>query len=223
VWRSWLARMHGVHEVAGSSPVTPTIEINNLPMDVEFEATFIDVDVDLIRKRLKKLGAKRLKPETLMRRIVFVPPKTIKGGWMRVRDEGDKITLSLKQVTGKRMEDQKEICLVIHDFDSGVRLLEAVGAKRKAYQETKRELWICKNVEITIDTWPGLEPFIEVEGKSEKAVKTVVSDLNLDYKDALFGAVDLVYEKKLGIPPDWINQKTPEITFANPPKRFKAR
>ena len=25
VWRSWLARMHGVHEAAGSSPVTPTI------------------------------------------------------------------------------------------------------------------------------------------------------------------------------------------------------
>ena len=24
VWRSWLARMHGVHEVAGSSPATPT-------------------------------------------------------------------------------------------------------------------------------------------------------------------------------------------------------
>ncbi len=23
-WRSWLARMHGVHEVTGSSPVSPT-------------------------------------------------------------------------------------------------------------------------------------------------------------------------------------------------------
>lgn len=23
-WRNWLARMHGVHEAAGSSPVSPT-------------------------------------------------------------------------------------------------------------------------------------------------------------------------------------------------------
>ena len=28
VWRSWLARMHGVHEVVGSSPATPTITQN---------------------------------------------------------------------------------------------------------------------------------------------------------------------------------------------------
>jgi adenylate cyclase class 2 len=192
-------------------------------MDIEFEATFIDVDVDSVRKKLGKLGAKRLKPETLMRRWVFEPPKAIAGGWARVRDEGDKITMSLKQITGSRIEDQKEICLVINDFDSGVRLFESLGARKKAYQETMRELWLYKNVEITIDTWPGLEPFIEIEGKNEKDVRKVSADLGLDYGDALFGAVDLVYEKKLGIPPDWINNKTPEITFANPPKRFKAK
>ncbi len=27
VWRSWLARLHGVQEVVGSSPATPTIEV----------------------------------------------------------------------------------------------------------------------------------------------------------------------------------------------------
>jgi len=192
-------------------------------MEIEFEATFIDVDVDLIRKKLKKLGAKRLKPETLMRRWVFEPPKAIAGGWARVRDEGDKITMSLKQITGNRIEDQKEICLVIDDFDLGVRMFESLGAKKKAYQETRRELWLYKNVEITIDTWPGLEPFVEIEGKTEKGVRAVAQDLGLDYGDALFGAVDLVYEKKLGIPPEWINNKTPEITFANPPKKFKSK
>lgn len=192
-------------------------------MNIEFEATFIDVDVDSIRRKLKKLGAKRLRPETLMRRWVFEPPKAIAGGWARVRDEGDKITMSLKQVTGNRIEDQKEICLVINDFDLGVRLFESLGAKKKAYQETKRELWLYKDVEITIDTWPGLEPFVEIEGKGEKAVRQISADLGLDYGNALFGSVDLIYRMKLGIPSDWINNKTPEITFANPPKMFKAK
>lgn len=36
VWRSWLARTAGGREVAGSSPVTPTILIKNLGIVVEY-------------------------------------------------------------------------------------------------------------------------------------------------------------------------------------------
>ncbi len=82
------------------------------------------------------------------------------------------------------------------------------------------EGWLYDGVEITIDTWPGLEPFVEIEGPSEKAVCKVSSELGLDYAQALFGAVDVVYEKKLGIPPNVINMQTPEITFENPPKKY---
>ncbi len=188
-------------------------------MDIEFEATFIDIDISATREKLRSLGATCLKPETLMRRVVFFPPQGVEG-WLRVRDEGDVITLSLKEVTGTRMEDQKEVMLRIHDFTSGVKLLEALGAKKKAYQETKRETWLWHEVEITIDTWPGLDPFVEIEGHSEEEVKQVTAELGLDFARALFGAVDIVYEKKLGIPPDVINMQTPEITFENPPKKY---
>lgn len=82
------------------------------------------------------------------------------------------------------------------------------------------EGWLYDGVEITIDTWPGLEPFVEIEGPSEEAVRKVSSELGLDYAQALFGAVDVVYEKKLGIPPEVINMNTPEITFENPPKKY---
>jgi adenylate cyclase class 2 len=191
-------------------------------MDIEFEATFIDLDVDLIREKLKALNAKLLKPETLMKRIVFMPPRTIPGAWLRVRDEGDKITLSLKQITGAKIEDQKELCLTIDDFDQGVSLLESLGCVRKSYQETKREAWSFDGVEITIDTWPGLEPFIEIEGKEESSVRAVAEKLQLDYDQALFGSVDIIYDKKLGIPPEVINNQTPEITFANPPRHFES-
>ena len=34
VWRSWLARTHGVREAAGSSPVTPTREVRISPQVV---------------------------------------------------------------------------------------------------------------------------------------------------------------------------------------------
>jgi len=78
-------------------------------MIIEYEATFIDINKDEIRERLKKVNAKLIKPEFLQKRSVFdfPPGKEVKGGFIRVRDEGDKITLTLKIVDGNLITDQK--------------------------------------------------------------------------------------------------------------------
>ncbi|NQT50357.1 CYTH domain-containing protein [Candidatus Kuenenbacteria bacterium] len=194
-------------------------------MKTEFEATFVDVDVSEVREKLKKLGAKLIRPETLMRRVNFYPPIDDNTGWMRVRDEGDRITLSYKRFLGYKkgsdeMNNQQEIFLEINDFDQGVQLLEVCGARKKGYQETKREDWEYKGLEISIDTWPGLEPFVELEGKDEESVQRLAVELGFDYSTAIFGPVGLIYEKKLGIPARVINNETPEITFENPPGKY---
>ena len=137
----------------------------------------------------------------------------IKGGWLRVRDEGDKITMSLKVVDGASIENQKETQLVVDNFDSAVSLLESIGCENKAYQETKRELWEVDGVEVTIDEWPFLEPFVEIEGKSEEDVKGVSEKLGFDYSQAKFGAVDTLYAERYGITEDQINNHTPKILF----------
>lgn len=138
-------------------------------MQTEFEATILDIEIQQVREKLKKVEAELVLPERLMRRYIFAPhnEKDLKGTWVRVRDESDKVTMSLKKVEGNKIEDQKEICLTIDSFDEGYEFLKSIGLKQKAYQETKRELWTLNEVEITIDTWPGLEPFLEIEGESE--------------------------------------------------------
>lgn len=73
-------------------------------------------------------------------------------------------------------------------------------------------------VEVTIDTCPGLNPFVEVEGANEKIVRGISNELNFDFEKAVFGSIDLVYEKELSIPAETI-VRLPEITFANPPKK----
>ena len=188
-------------------------------MNTEYEATFIDVDINKIRQKLQQLNAKLIHPERLMKRVIFDPQQKAEHCWMRVRDEGDKITLSIKQITGNKIEDQKEVELIIDNFDEGVKFLHAIGAEKKSYQETKRESWEYLNVKIEIDTWPGLEPYIEIEGESEGDVKKVVNDLELDFSEAIFSSADYIYNKKLGIPIDIINNQTSEITFKNPPKK----
>ena len=194
-------------------------------MKIEYEATFINIDKAKIRKKLKEVGAKLVKTEFLQRRVVFNLPKgyEIKGGWLRVRDEGDKTTLSLKVVDGNKIENQKEICLEVNDFQKAELLLTTIGCKKKAYQENKREVWILEDVEITIDEWPFLEPFVEIEGESESVVKKTAEKLEFNYKKALFCATDTLYNKKYGTPLAVIN-KIPKITFDDQnPFIFSAR
>ncbi len=184
-------------------------------MDIEFEATFTDVDKDAIRKLLEEKGAELVRPEFMQRRIVLSLPSghEIKGGWLRVRDEGNKTTLTLKIVDGDQIENQKEVSLKIDDFSQAETLLTMMGCKKNAYQESKRELWKLDDVEITIDEWPFLEPFVEVEGKSKQAVQDLSAKLGFDFDKALFCAVDKLYALKYNISEDVVNNQTPEITF----------
>lgn len=184
-------------------------------MKVEYEATFTDIDKESTRTKLKDAGAILGRPEFLQKRVTFNLPDGVdmEGGWLRVRDEGDKITLSLKAVHGDGIESQKEILLTVNDFNEAAELLTTLGCKQKSYQETKRELWKLGDTEITIDEWPFLEPFVEIEGTSEKEVKSVSEQLGFNYQDALFCAVGTLYSKKYGIEEDIINNQTPKIVF----------
>ncbi len=190
-------------------------------MNIEFEATFLQIDKDDIRARLREAGAFLVHPEYLMKRSVFDPPRHIDGGWLRVRQEYDQITMSLKVVDGKKITDQKEVQIVIDDFEEGETFLTSIGATKKAYQETRRELWKLDEVDITIDTWPGLHPFVEVEGENEDVVKMVSEKIGFDYAQAEFCEVSFIYQKELGIPPQIMKDETPMITFDHVPQKYE--
>ena len=184
-------------------------------MDIEYEATFVNINKDEIRKKLAEAGAGLIRKEFLQKRVVFNLPKDnrINGAWLRVRDEGDKITMSLKVVDGDRIHNQKETQLEVDNFDEAGKFLAGIGCEEKAYQESKRELWEMDGVEITIDEWPFLEPFVEVEGKSEEQVKAVSEKIGFDYCLAKFCSVDTLYSEKYNISTDRINNNTPKLLF----------
>lgn len=169
-------------------------------MHIEYEATFTDIDKHNMRERLKDAGGVLVRPEYLQKRIIFDLPAghQIENGWVRVRDEGDKVTISLKITTPGEIEGQREMMLVVDDFVSAVELLEHLGLRQVTYQESKRELWRLGTVDVTIDEWPFLEPFVELEGLTEAEVKAVAHDLALDYATAKFCAIGTLYQEKYG-------------------------
>ncbi|MBP6943247.1 MAG: hypothetical protein KBB55_04375, partial [Candidatus Buchananbacteria bacterium] len=64
----------------------------------------------------------------------------------------------------------------------------------KAYQETKREKWLLGDVEVTIDTWPWVPTFVELEGPTEEEVKAAAQKLGLDWNQVMHGSVETIYQ-----------------------------
>jgi adenylate cyclase class 2 len=192
-------------------------------MKKEIEATFLSIDKEIMRGKLKKVGFELKTHEYLMRRKTFDFSRVAPGHnkWGRVRQESDKITMTVKEIRGSGINDTYEIELVVNDFETAAAFFEACDIPTKAVQENMREVWARDGVEVTIDTWPGLNPFVEVEGENEKVVREISKELGFDFEKAVFGSIDLVYEKELGIPAKTII-RLPEITFANPPKKNAA-
>ena len=170
-------------------------------MKPEYEARFLDIDVDKIVRVLQARSANCEMPRTLMRRIVFKNHDiAARGGWLRLREQAGRSSLTYKQVADDEsaIDSILEAEVGVTDFDATKTLLEAMGFVALRYQENYREEWKVDDVVFDIDTWPGLPTFLEIEGPDEVAVHRAAEALGLDFADATFGSVDEVYLSALG-------------------------
>lgn len=194
-------------------------------MQPEIEGKWLDVDHDALRKKLRALKAVLVQPETSMRRKNFdTPDRRLEkvGGWVRVRDEGGQVTMSYKQLNRRTLHGTKEVIVGVSDFDRACEFLQDIGLAAKAYQETKREIWKRGDVEIPLDTWPWIPPFVEIESTNTKAVRDVAKLLGLPWDKALFGSVEIAYRQYFDVS-DAEVYNWPQLTFGPVPKWLEGR
>lgn len=163
-------------------------------MKTEIEVKFLNVDFDEVRAKLTAIGGICEQPMRLMRRaLVDTPELTARHAFLRLRDEGDKATMTMKQFTEKSLTGAKEREVVISNFDDAVAILKDTGLPFTTEQESRRETWKVGDDEVVLDEWPWINPYIEIEGKSEESVKDTAAKLGFDWKNAVFGSVDVIY------------------------------
>lgn len=164
-------------------------------MKTEIEVKFVNVDLDGIRSQLMNLGGVCVQPMRLMRRVAIDSDfmRTGKDSFLRVRDEGDKVTMTYKQFNELSLHGAKEIEVIVSNFEDTIAILENAGLPPHTYQETKRETWKLDSAEIMLDEWPWLNPYIEIEADREKTVRLVADKLGLDWSNAVFGDVMAAY------------------------------
>ncbi len=187
-------------------------------MQKEIEIKFLSVDKELIRTQLLEQGFVCTVREFLMKRKKFHPLSTDKNEWFRVRKESDKITMTYKCIHSNDLSGTEEAEITVDDFDNTTEILLKTGLRNTSTQENLREVWRTGEVEICIDTWPGLRPYIEIEAPTEKQVIFMVEKFWLHFEEGVYGWSEAAYEKELWIPVSELVTLS-EITFENPPKK----
>ncbi len=194
-------------------------------MQTEIEAKFLNIDPDDLREKLLGIGAVMKYPEILMKRNVYDDKEgNLRkiGGWVRVRDEGDVVTMSYKQLNDRTVHGTKEVTVIVNDFATTCLFLESVGFVSKSYQETKREKWMLGEAEITIDTWPWIPTFVEIEALDEDSLKGIAAKLGFDWSKALHGSVETAYQAVYDVTEDEIDSWK-EILFIPVPEWLEER
>ena len=190
-------------------------------MQLEIETKFYPVDPDKFRQKLKKAGAKLMIPKRLMRRVQFgseINPG-VRGDYIRVRDEGNLVRLSLKvhaQVGGK-VTDQRETEVEVSDFEKTVEIMKLAGLIQTNYQETYREEWELEGAEVVIDWWPELEPYVEIETDSEKKLRILAEKLDFVWEKNLPLGITHVYSQVYNLPNEEVMKMITRITFTENP------
>lgn len=175
----------------------------------EIEVKFLNIDKQALEKKLVSLGAVKVGDYDYRRKIFDYPDNRLDkdGAWVRLRDEGEQITLSYKQRFGvSSLADLtgggvNEIEIVVNNFEETEKILTVIGLVECVYIENKRTRYILDGVEIDIDTWPLLNPHTEIEGKSWEAVQAMARKLGFNWEDRVSGSSRAVY-KKMGFNED---------------------
>jgi adenylate cyclase class 2 len=174
---------------------------------IEHEAKILDIDPEAMARLILQEGG-RLLGDKLMRRYVYDITPGDESKWIRLRDTGSEVTLAVKHITSDAIDGTHEVEVTVDDFESTNELLAVMGFQPKSYQENKRTSFVLDGVELEIDSWPLIPPYMEIEGKSREDVVRVAALLGYS-EDVLTGENTMKVYRRYGIELSTI----PELRF----------
>ncbi len=145
-------------------------------MQTEFEAKILDIDVEEIISKLGVCGAKKI-GEKLQKRFVYDFNPQKENSWIRLRTNGTNTTLAIKEIRNNNIDGTKELEINVDDFEKTNQFLGKLGYTANGYQENRRISYILDDVEIEIDFWPQIPPYLEIEAKSIAKVEAMIEKL----------------------------------------------
>jgi len=170
-------------------------------MPLEYEYKISNYDKKLILDKIIQLNGKKM-GHFIFKVMVFSHPRKKKKTYIRIRDEGHRITMTYKNYAGSKFASESEV--IINDFEMGKNILLGLGCISRYYYEKIREIWHIGNTEICFDTLPGKPEFMEIESATKKELDEMVKTLNLVDKidtnnNVLYDKFGLVLDKGVSV------------------------
>lgn len=162
-------------------------------MKTEYEGRVLEINKDEIINKLESLNAEFIGHYDQQRYVYDVIPKSLTK-WIRLRTNGIKTTLTIKDVKAKTISGTEELEIEVSDFEKTNQLLEELGFKNKGFQENERIQYKLNGVEIDIDTWPMIPTFMEIEGANEASVLATLRILEINEDKLCTLDVQSIYE-----------------------------
>lgn len=138
---------------------------------------------------LEKLSCKEIRE--FLRKFQINPNK-----WVRLRKTNDKVTLATKHILANNntsLQQMLETEIEVSSFAGANDLLVQLGYYFKSYQEKRRLSYRLFEHQIDIDTWPGIPPYMEIEGESEEDISNIIEKLGFSLADTISCTADEVY------------------------------
>jgi len=181
-------------------------------MSKEIERRFYTFDRKILEEKIKEFGGVK-KGMYLFQILVFIPPKSY--SMLRLRDEGYRITFTLKKRGSDGYEIEDEV--IVSNFKEMRTILEKMGNKKKYFIQKIREIYDIGESELVFDHYPGLPSLIEIESPTEEELFSLADKLNLIKDEPHKDAGDL-YLECYGVTK---NKPLLDLTFDNIYKIFK--
>nr|WP_308417352.1 radical SAM protein [Actinopolyspora erythraea] len=151
-------------------------------MMTEHEAKVLEIDPDEFEHRVVALGGRRIDGARQRRYVYDIVPGD-QSRWVRLRDTGTETTLTIKEIADDGIDGTTETEVTVSDFETTNILLGKLGYRPKAYQENTRVRFELDGAEVTIDAWPHIPPYAEIEAESTSAVLAVADRLGYAEQD----------------------------------------
>ena len=148
----------------------------------EYEYKFnIDDTIEFRNIITKIYDGKIIHKKRKMCHTKYHNPFKIKNCFIRIRDEGNQITLTYKSKIQDKFCDEYEF--KINNFLKYILNLPlSIISKKKIYVEKIRETWKINDEncnEIVFDSYPGLKEFVEIECKNEESLNEITKKLDI--------------------------------------------
>jgi adenylate cyclase class 2 len=177
-------------------------------MSNEVETKILGVDAESIAAKLAALGAEKILDTKYS--VDWFRTKNSKEGdddwYLRIRTTSDgksELTWKGQSTVLGASRTHKEINIQLDDPEKIKDLLSEIGLEKYAHQDKNRISWALKDWRFDLDTYPGMPPYLEIEGKDEEHIQEAITLLGLQSNKKNAGGERLLIQNEYGL--DWYN------------------